>query len=114
MINTVGVGSITGANIPDLLTGQNKVDEAGNVVISKLNEDVLKQIAEKTNGLYVHLEESDAAVTAVKGQLGQIEAKAFGDISLVNYKTFFMWFAGGMFLLLLGENFIPERKKVIE
>jgi Ca-activated chloride channel family protein len=114
MINTVGVGSLTGANIPDPLTGQNKVDEAGNVVLSKLNEEVLKQIAEKTNGLYVHLEESDVAVKAVKSQLAQIETKAFGDISLVNYKTFFMWFAGGMFLLLLAENFIPEKRKVIE
>ena len=110
MINTVGVGSTTGANIFDPTTGQNKVDEAGNVVISKLNEDVLKQVAEKTNGLYVHLEDSDEAVASVKKQLSQIETKAFGDISLVNYKTFFMWFAGAMLVFLLAENFIPERK----
>jgi zinc transporter ZupT len=30
----------------------------------------------------------------------------------MNYKTFFMWFAGGMFLLLVLENFIPERRKL--
>jgi Ca-activated chloride channel family protein len=112
MINTVGVGSVQGSTIIDPATGMNKTDEAGNTVISKLNEDVLKQIAEKTNGAYVHLESSDDAVAAIKKQLSQIEAKAISDISLVNYKTFFMWFAGLMFFLLLVENFIPERKKV--
>lgn len=109
MINTVGVGSVQGSTITDPATGMNKTDDAGNVVISRLNEDVLKQIAEKTNGTYVHLENSDEAVAKIKSQLSQIETKAISDISLVNFRTFFMWFAGLMFLLLLVENFIPEK-----
>ncbi len=111
MICAVGVGSPEGANIMDPATGQYKVDDAGNVVVSKLNEGVLQQIAEKTNGVYARLAGSDETVAAIKKQLSQIESKAFGDISLMNYKTFFMWFAGAMFLLLLVENFIPERKR---
>lgn len=110
MINTVGVGSPEGSAIIDPATGQEKTDEAGNTVISKLNEETLQQIAAKTNGAYVRLQGSDEAVTIVKKQLNQIESKAFSDISLVNYQTFFMWFAGAMFVLLLAENFIPERK----
>lgn len=111
MINTLGVGSPEGSVIIDPLTGTNKVDEAGNVVISRLNENVLKEIAGKTNGVYIRLQNSDEAVAEMKKQLGQIESKAFGDVSLMNYKTFFMWFAGAMFLFLLVENFIPETKK---
>jgi len=113
MINTVGVGSTEGANIIDPETGQNKKDEAGNIVISKLNEYVLKQIAGKTNGVYARLQDSDETVKAIKKQLSQIESKAFGDISLMNYKTFYMWFAAAMFLLLLAEVFIPERKRSV-
>jgi Ca-activated chloride channel homolog len=113
MINTVGVGSPEGSTIIDPATGVNKVDETGNTVISKLNEETLKQVAEKTNGIYVRLQGSDEAVAELKNQLGQIQSKAFSDVSLINYKTFFMWFAGAMFVLLLAEIFIPERKKVI-
>lgn len=111
MINTVGIGSPEGATLIEPTTGQPKVDELGNQVVSKLNEETLKEIAEATNGVYVRLQGSDEAVTAITKQLSQIESKAFSDISLLNYRTFFMWFAGAMFVLLLAENFIPERKK---
>ncbi len=112
MINTVGIGSPEGAYIPDPATGGNKKDELGNDVISKLNEEELKQIAENTNGVYVRLQDSDDAVKTLLQQLSQIETKAYGDVSLTNYKTFYWWFAGFMLLLLLAEFFIPETKKV--
>lgn len=112
MINTVGIGSPEGAYIPDPATGGNKKDELGNDVISKLNEEELKQIAENTNGVYVRLQDSDDAVKTLLQQLSQIESKAYGDVSLTNYKTFYWWFAGFMLLLLLAEFFIPETKKV--
>lgn len=113
MINTVGVGSPEGATIIDPATGEIKKDEAGNPVVSKLNEEELKQIADKTNGIYVRLQGSDEAVVALKKQLSQIEAKASGDVSLMNYRTWFMWFAAAMFVLLIAENFIPEKRKLV-
>lgn len=113
MINTIGVGSPDGAYIPDPATGQNKIDPAtGVTVISKLNEDVLKQIAASTNGIYIRLQESDEAVRQLQQQLSQIEAKAFGDVSLMNFKAYYWWFAGAMLILLIAEYFIPETKKV--
>ena len=113
MINTIGVGSPDGSYIPDPATGQNKIDPAtGARVISKLNEDVLKQIATSTNGIYIHLQESDEAIRQLQQQLSQIEVKAFGDVSLMNFKAYYWWFAGAMLILLLAEYFIPEKKKV--
>jgi len=114
MINTIGIGSANGATITDPLTGENKRDNAGNVVISKLNEDVLKEIAGKTNGVYVKLESSDEAVAILKGQLSQIERKAFGDMSMMNFRTFYCWFVGLMLFLLIAENFISERKVTVK
>ena len=113
MINAVGVGSAEGSQIIDPATGESKKDAMGNIVITKLNEDELKQIAEKTNGAYVHLQGTDETVTALLKQLSQIERKAYGDVSLTNFRTYYSWFAGFMFLLLLVENLIPERKKKI-
>jgi Ca-activated chloride channel family protein len=113
MINTVGIGSTSGSYIFDPATGRNKTDEMGNVVISRLNEQELKLLAESTRGVYVHLQSSDDAVNAIKANLAQIETKAFGDVSLMNFTTYYWWFAGFMLLLLVLEIFIPERKRAI-
>jgi len=112
MINTVGLGSPQGTTIPDPLTGGLKKDESGNTVISVLNEQVLRQLAEVTNGLYVRLEGTDDAVNAIQGQLANIERTAFGDISRMNFTTYYMWFVLLMFVLLLAEQLVPERKKI--
>lgn len=112
MINTVGIGSTEGAYIPDPLTGANKKDPAtGADVISKLNEDILQQIAANTNGIYVRLQDSDDAVNQLLQQFSGIESKAYGDVSLMNYKTYYWWFAAAMLILLVIEFFIPETKK---
>ncbi len=113
MINTIGIGSPEGANIIDPATGENKKDELGNVVVTRLNEDELRLIAGNTNGVYVRLQSSDDAVAAIKKNLSQIETRAYGDISLMNFKTYYWWFAGAMLIFLLIEYFIPERKKVL-
>lgn len=112
MINTVGVGSVDGAYIPDAATGQHKVDPAtGASIISKLNEHMLQQIAATTNGVYVHLQDSDDAVKQLMTQLSQIETRAFTDVSLINFKAYYWWFAGAMLVLLLAEYFLPDKKK---
>jgi Ca-activated chloride channel family protein len=113
MINTIGIGSPEGATIPDPATGDVKKDEAGNTVVSKLYEEVLKEIATVTNGIYIRLESSGEALTLLTKQLSQIDKKSFSDISQMNFRTFFTWFAAAMFVLLLIENFIPERKKIV-
>jgi Ca-activated chloride channel homolog len=112
MINTVGIGSPGGAEIIDPATGQSKKDEAGNIVISKLNEEELKQIAKVTNGVYIRLQSSDEAVSVLKAQLSQIDRKAFGDESMMSFRNYFLWFAAAMFILLFIETIIPERKKI--
>ena len=111
MVCTVGIGSPEGSQIPDEATNDYKRDAMGNIVISKLNEDELKQIAEKTNGIYVHFESSDQTINELMQQLSQVEKKTFTDVSLLNYTTYYMWFAGLMFLLLVLEFVLPERKR---
>lgn len=113
MINTVGIGSPDGATIMDPATNDLKRDAGGNPVISKLNDAVLKEIAAETNGIYLHLQGSDAAVATLAKQLATINPETYTDLSQVNFKTYYAWFAAAMLLLLLAETFIPERKKVV-
>ena len=110
MVNTIGIGSVEGTTITEPITGEIKKDEAGNSIISKLNEDALKQIASVTNGVYHHLQNSDETVSVLMKQFSQIEKKSFDDDSLLDYKTFFQWFVAAMFLLLLTDFFLPETK----
>jgi Ca-activated chloride channel homolog len=112
MINTLGIGSAEGATILDS-TGTPKKDPSGQVVISKLNEPLLQQIATTTHGRYIHLETADGAVHDLLEQFSQIDKKALGDLSLYNYVTFYQWLAAPMLLFLLIELFLPERKKVV-
>ncbi|MGN6166440.1 MAG: VWA domain-containing protein [Flavisolibacter sp.] len=112
MINTVGIGSAEGSTIMDTATASAKKDETGQVIVSKLNEQLLQQIAATTNGTYIHLESADAAVKEIMAQYAQIDKKALGDTSLYTYETFYVWLAAPMLLFLLVELFIPDRKKI--
>ena len=78
---------------------------------AKLNEEKLKQISKVTNGIYIRLQSSDDAVSQLKGQLSQIDRKAFSDMSMMSFRNYFLWFAAAMFILLFIEPFISERKK---
>ena len=110
MVNSVGIGSPEGSTIKDS-SGSIKMDASGQPVVSKLNEEILQQIAQGTNGVYVHLQNSDAAVKQLIMQYSQIEKKALGDTSLYNYETYYAWLAAPMLLLLIVETFIPDRKR---
>ncbi len=112
IIHTIGIGSPEGAEIIDPATGHAKKDGDGNTVISKLNEKELKQIANETNGIYIHLQSSNEAISSLKSQLSQIDSKAIGDVSMMSFRNYFIWFAIGMLILLVVEIFIPERLPV--
>ncbi|MBC7904613.1 MAG: VWA domain-containing protein [Gemmatimonadaceae bacterium] len=112
MINTIGIGSPEGSPIIDYSTNEAKKDAQGNTIITKLNEPELQQLAQATNGIYLRLEDASDAANKISAQLSTIEAKATGDKSFVNYKSFFQWFAAAALLLLVIELLIPERKKV--
>lgn len=111
MVNTIGLGSPQGSTIIDPATKQPKTDETGQVVVSKLNEEILKQVSARTNGVYVRLENAESAVRTVLAQFRDIEKKALQDVSLYNYESFYMWLAFPMLLLLLTEMFISPRKR---
>lgn len=111
MVNTVGIGSPEGSTIKDS-SGNVKTDASGQPVVSKLNEQILQQIAQATNGIYVHLQSSDVAAKQVVNQYAQIEKKALGDTSLYTYESYYMWLALPMLLLLISETFLPDRKKM--
>jgi Ca-activated chloride channel homolog len=111
MINTIGIGSPDGSPIIDPATGETKKDEQGNVVISKLNEAELQQLADATNGQYLRLDNVDDALITMTQQLESAEKKAMNDAEFIDYKSYFQYFLAGAILLLLAEFFLAERSR---
>jgi Ca-activated chloride channel homolog len=110
MINSIGIGSVQGAPIMDPATNEYKKDETGNTVVSKLNETELQQLAGATKGVYVKLDDVDAAVNAITKQLSTIESNILDDNAFRDYTSYFQWFLAVALVFLLIEFFLPERK----
>ena len=111
MINTIGIGTPDGSPIVDPATGEIKKDDQGNVVMSKLNEAELQQLASSTNGQYIRLDNVDDALITMTQQLDNAEKKSMTDAELIDYISYFQWFMGGALLLLLIEFFLSERRR---
>ena len=112
MVNAIGLGSPEGTTIPDSTTHGAKTDESGQVVVSKLNEELLQQLAQTTNGVYLRLENIPTALATLQDQYRNVDRKALVDVSGLNYESFYLWLALPMFLLLLTELFLSDRKNV--
>ena len=109
IVNTVGIGSVQGAPIMDPATGSYKKDENGNTVVSRLNEEELKQLAAGTRGVYVHYQDSPSTVDALLRRLASIQPGTIDDNAFRDFRNYFQWFLGLALLLLLTEFIWPER-----
>jgi len=87
------------------------MDNAGNIVISKLNEDELKKIASEGKGSYQLFSNTDDLVNKLEGQLENMDQRSITEDSQVNYQNFFPWFLAAALILLLAEFFISETKR---
>ncbi|MEJ7626387.1 MAG: VWA domain-containing protein [Ferruginibacter sp.] len=112
VIHTVGVGTVQGSSIPDPETGDLKKDNAGNVVVTRLNEEPLKNIASIGKGQYQLFSSTDAVVSNLIAQLKTMDQRNITDKSLFNYKSYFQYFLALAFLLLVIELFISEKKRL--
>jgi len=112
VINTVGIGSPTGSTIIDETTNEAKKDNNGNTVITKLNEEELKDIAAKGNGIYQLFTNTDEVVAMLDSRLSTMDQRTVTEDSLVNYKSFFQWLAGLALVLLVIELLLSERRKM--
>jgi Ca-activated chloride channel family protein len=111
VINTVGVGTTTGSPILNPITSESKRDLQGNVIISKLNEQELMDIASAAGGVYQQLNDADTVVDKIIGEINTMEQKTIRDNSLLNFRSFFQWFLVVALAALTGELFISEKRK---
>ena len=112
-IFTIGVGHQKGGPIPIKRNGvvlNYKKDKNGETVITKLNEDTLKEIAKEANGVYINGSNTNDVVDTIKELLDKMDKKEFESKQIADFKDQFQWFlAFGIFFLLI-DILLLERK----
>ena len=111
MINTVGIGSPEGSTLIDEESGEPKLDENGEPIVTKLNVEELRQIATDGQGIYQQLNNTEQTVDALVRQVNTSEQRSFGDTIFTDYNSYFQYFILLALILIGVEFFISERKK---
>ncbi len=112
IIHTIGVGSEQGALLFDPVTHAPKLDENGQQVLSKLNQDELRNLADIGQGSYQLLGNAEDAASRLAGTIDQMEGRGMGAISYVDFKSYFQFFLLPALLLLIAERLIPGAKNI--
>ncbi len=115
-IYTVGVGSTVGDLIPKVdEEGEETADkildpDSGDLVVSRLNEELLKDIAERTGGRYFHYSGLPVAGEIYK-QIEQLEKREYAAELKKLARDRFQFLLLPAFLLLFLELFIGDRRR---
>jgi Ca-activated chloride channel family protein len=112
-IFTIGVGDPKGGPIPIKRNGivlNYKKDNEGETVITKLNEEVLRDIAAKANGNYINGTNTGEVVTTIKEILEKTDKAEFETKQIADFKDQFQWFLALGILFLLIDVFLLERR----
>ncbi|MDO4757711.1 MAG: VWA domain-containing protein [Rikenellaceae bacterium] len=111
-IYTIGIGTPEGA--PIRIGGDFIRDEQGEMVVSKLNEEMLQQIAEQTGGLYVR---STLQSIGLEEIVKSIEAMEKTELSVVRFEEFDEQYplplAIGLFLLIIELLLLDRRNPLL-
>lgn len=106
---TIGVGTKKGGPIPIGNRGDFKKDSEGNIVVTKLNEDMLRDLSKEANGTYYHINDKNITDSIID-ELGSLDGKVFEEKVITDYKQHFQVFLFIAFIFLLIEFLISFRK----
>lgn len=112
-IYTIGMGTPSGAPIPQLDASGRKLgykkDAQGQIIVTRLNEERLVEIAEAGGGKYQRATPGGKELDLIWSDLSKMEQTEFGQMQFTGYEDRFMYFAFPALLLLILEFLIGER-----
>ena len=107
-VYTIGVGSAEGQPIP--MNGELMKDRNGNIVVTKLNEQMLRDIARAGGGAYIHAGGEEFGLNPIIQDIRRMEDEEFGSVVFEEYDEQYMYFFAVALLLFVLEMLIGERK----
>jgi len=108
-VNVVGIGLSKGS--PIILDNNDYMkDNAGNVVITQLNEQMCQEIAQAGKGLYVQADNTNRALKALQDEINKMAKSEVESQVYSEYDEQFPTLAWIVLILLVVEFIISERK----
>lgn len=107
-IHTIGIGTPEGT--PIQINGQYIKDEEGNMVLSKLDEKALQNIAASTGGSYVRATKQDLGLSEIIKHINKMEKSAITKQKYEEYDELYIWPLWLALILLIVETIILPRR----
>lgn len=113
VIHTIGIGDPKGAPIPvkkNAYKEDFKRDADGSIVLSKLNETILQQIAATAHGKYFRMGNGTEELNMLITELEGLEKREMSEQEITDYKSYYFVFVIIGMVLLTLEFLMAERK----
>jgi len=108
-IFVLSVGTAEGGLIP-MGGGEYKKDNAGNVVTTRVNEEIGKNIAKAGNGLYIHVDQTGQAQSILEEEIAKMQKEDITESLFSQYDEQFGAVAILLIIVLFVEICILEKK----
>lgn len=108
VICCIGIGTPEGTTLK--VDGQMIEDEDGKMVVTKLNEQLLMDIASATGGVYMRSTNANFGLEEVIAELDEMESAKLTHRNFEEYDEEYMWFLGVALLLLIIEGLVLGRR----
>jgi Mg-chelatase subunit ChlD len=109
-VYVLGIGSTKGSPIPISGTDGYMKDNSGETVMSALNEEMCKQVAEAGGGAYIHVENNSNAQEQLNRELDKLAKKEISSTVYSDYDEQFQAVGILVLLLLIAEICLLEIK----
>lgn len=106
----VGVGSPEGKPIPYGPNGDLMKDKEGNIVVTKLNEKILEEVATAGNGAYVRAGNAEFGLNPIIDDLRQLQEQQFKSVVFEDFEEQYMYFFAIALFFLLLEFLVGNRR----
>ncbi len=107
-IYCIGVGSPQGKPIPK--NGSLMKDENGEIVVTRLNEGILQEIAGIGGGKYVRAGNSEFGLNPIIDDIRTLDKEEFSSVVFEDFDEQYMYFFGIALFFLILEFLVPETK----
>jgi Ca-activated chloride channel homolog len=114
-VHTIGIGTPEGAPVPEIKGNQSdyKRDANGEVVMTKLNEQMLRDIADKGKGIFIRANNSDFGLDRIFDEIAKMEKADFEAVNYSDYEDQFLPFIIVAFIILLLEQLLNYRRSFV-
>lgn len=104
----IGVGSPEGKPIP--VDGELLKDKDGNIVVTRLDEATLKEVASAGKGLYVRAGNTEFGLNPVIDEIRSLDEKDFQSVVFEEYDEQYMYFFAIALIFMLIEFMISDTR----